>query len=247
MISTSKPKSLAQIKETYSEIFVRFEREVSEEARNSLEFHLNFFKSIQEKLKAGILHAELTSKTYIVFAQHFRNLIAVVQKNEADDLRQFDHAIEPSFKSKLKEEVVDQFTVISQWFRAEMQETAAMIDAIESVYHLESLRLKAESRLATERNSLLKIQLGKSSPLFRSKSKEERLTSSEEHIRALEKEIGDLQLILRIVQVRLTEYEFPRYKHLKAQKYELLLQTFSESHYTEIEALAAVLKEVSQS
>jgi hypothetical protein len=231
--------------EIYADIFARFDREASAEARDSLEFHLNFFKSIHEKLKLGVLDAERTSKSFLVFSQLYRSLISSIQHSEAEDLRHFEGQLEPSFKSSVKGEIAEQFSLFAQWFKAELQETAAMIDAIESVYHLESLKLKAVSKLSAEKSSLLKIQLGKS-PLFQSKSKEKRTSTTEEHIRSFEKEITELQRLINITQVRLSEFEFPRYKHHRARKYEALLQTFGKVHYLEIESLAAVLREVSQ-
>lgn len=124
----------------------------------------------------------------------------------------------------------------------------AIIEAIQKKVEYKKVQEKAEGKLEAEKKRLQKLHLGKKSlsQFFSSKSKEEHLKHIEDNTAYLDKKIQSLALVNKIISVLLIHKEIPRFKQLKANKYEMIMRTFACAATQEFEFMVAQAKQIEE-
>ncbi|CAG9313209.1 unnamed protein product [Blepharisma stoltei] len=138
------------------------------------------------------------------------------------------------------------FFVLLDWVRWEIIDLKAMIEAVDTKKEIDKYQLETEKKLEAEKTHILKLQTGKKllSQIFSTNSREKNSQIIESHIDEMQKEVIALSKISSISAAKLANLDLPKFKQLKAQKYEVILRTFAGSSVSEFENMINQIKEI---
>ncbi|CAG9328168.1 unnamed protein product [Blepharisma stoltei] len=220
-----------EISQTYQNLFMDFTRsQVTLEMKRKLDDYDEFFKNSHNVLSTFKKSVKSVGIQFHVFQSQFCDLntkLKELEKGYIKELREYENVLYVPIEKRSLE---NPFLELYDWAKQEAQDIKSILEALASRTGIEAQKLKAEKRMEKESKSLKKIQQGKSTftQIFSSTTKTEQLASAEVQIKDIEDEIKDLETILRIIMIRLCEYELPIFKANKIKTYERMMKKYAE-------------------
>jgi hypothetical protein len=243
--ATSQTQSpvFTDIAGTYTTLFAEFQKPVPSDAETKIENYLGFFKGLLQKLAGVRRENKETVSCFSTFSRHYWTMCDSLQEFETDFIAQyFQSNYQQLFKSPHRESFVNPFEVLHNLLKAEDLEVSAMIDAMNVKTSYESSLRRLNSKLASDEKDLAKLTAGKKtfSSFLSTKPKETFISNLTSTIEATKGEIQSLELILRVMTIRLLEFEVPTFLKNRADKYEKSLRRFGRATVKEFEEIIKV-------
>lgn len=228
--------SIPNLCATYSSTFSLFaETEMSTYMEVNIEETKKFVKEMTKFLENFSNRIKFVSVYYSNFIEGFNNMCKVIEEYDADFLSDFRENKRSSIKLEVKTSHVNPYELMLDWTRAEILDHAALLEALSKVEEIQKILVSLNSKLSSERATLLKIQAGKKTlaQFLKKKTKEDQTSAAEGAIKNVESEIRDHEYIMKVIITRLSEFEIPRFKSAKADKYDMVLRTYANASVSE--------------
>ena len=246
MCSQLKRYSAAEISEVYRKEFAEFaNREVASDVLSGLNVYQQFFKGILVSLKEFKKVAKTAANYYSAFHENYSRLSDCFSVFEENCLSEYSPSTRrPVFLKWSTPTSLNPYEVIYDWLKMERLDVKAMLEALGRREELQGIKEKMEGKVQGDAADLSKLQAGKStiSGLFSRKPKETQISSLQAQIAQGEEDLKGIGEALGIVTLRLHAYEIPRFKELKAARYEMVMKSFATLSVAEFEEVVKVCR-----
>jgi len=244
--SQLKRYSPAEISQIYQKEFAEFaNREVSSDVLSGLNVYQQFFRGILVSLKDFKKVAKTAANYYSAFHENYARLSDCFSTFEENCLSEYSAGVKrPVFLKWSAPIALNPYQVIYDWLKMERLDVKAMLEAMGRREELQAVKEKMEGRVTGGNADLNKLQAGKStiSGMFSRKPKEAQISTLQAQIAQGEEDLRGVGEALSIVTLRLHAYEIPRFKELKASKYEMVMKSFATLSVAEFEEVIKVCR-----
>lgn len=244
--SQLKRYSPAEISQIYQKEFAEFaSRDVSSDVLSGLSVYQQFFRGILASLKDFKKVARTAANYYSAFHENYARLSDCFSTFEEHCLAEYSAAVKrPVFLKWSAPMALNPYQVIYDWLKMERLDVKAMLEAMGRREELQAVKEKMEGRVTGDNADLNKLQAGKStiSGIFSRKPKEAQISTLQAQIAQGEEDLQSVGEALNIVTLRLHAYEIPRFKELKAAKYEMVMKSFATLSVAEFEEVIKVCR-----
>jgi hypothetical protein len=244
--SQLKRYSPAEISEVYRKEFAEFaNRDVSSDILSGLNVYQQFFRGILVSLKEFKKVAKTAANYYAAFHENYSRLSDCFSVFEENCLSEYSASIRrPVFLKWSAPTSLNPYEVIYDWLKMERLDVKAMLEAMVRREELQGIKEKMEGKVQGDTADLNKLQAGKStiSGLFSRKPKEAQISALQAQIAQGEEDLKGIGEALGIVTLRLHAYEIPRFKELKAARYEMVMKSFATLSVAEFEEVVKVCR-----
>lgn len=223
--------SYKEISQTYQTLFMDFTRsQILPENIKKLEDYDEFFKSSYNILLNFKRSVKSVGLQFHIFQGQYCELNTKLQDMENGYIRELRDDNSVVFVPIDQKSLDNPFLELYNWAKQEALDIKSIIDTLGFKLEIDALKAKIEKKMHKGNKSLRKIQQGKTSlsAIFSSTTKTEQLATAEVQIKDLEDEISDLEVIRKILIVRLCEHELPIFKSTKIKNYESMMNKYAE-------------------
>ena len=237
-----------EICEIYQKEFTEFVgREVSPDIISGLNVYQQFFRGVLENLREFKKVAKTASNYYSAFNENYTRLADCFSVFEENCLSEYNASIKrPVFLKWSSPLPMNPYQVIYDWLKMEILDVKAILEAMARRDELEAVRERMEGKVNGDNADLSKLQSGKStvSGFFSRRPKEAQISSLQAVIAQGEEDLKNLGEAVSITTLRLYSYEIPRFKELKASKYEMVMKSFATLAVAEYEEVIKVCRAI---
>jgi hypothetical protein len=244
-ISQMRSPAFTDIAGVYTALFAEYQKTVPSDAETKIENYLGFFKGLLQKLAVVRRENKGTANCFSTFSRNYWTMCDSLQEFETNFIAQyFQTNYQKLFKSPQRESFVNPFEFLQNLLKVEDLEVSAMIDAINVKTSYESTLRRLNSKLASDEKDLAKLTAGKKtfSSFLSTKPKETFISNLSSTVEETKVDIQSLELILRVITIRLLEFEVPAFLKNRADKYEKSLRSFGRATVKEFEEIINVCK-----
>lgn len=243
-----KRYSTAEISEIYRKEFSEFaNHEVSPDIISGLGVYQQFFKGVLDSLREFKKVAKTAANYYSAFHENYSRLADCFSVFEENCLCEYSAEVKrPVFLKWSAPLALNPYQVIYDWLKMEKLDVKAMLEALARREELQGVKERMEGKMMGDNADLNKLQAGKStvSGFFSRKPKETQISALQTQIAQEEGDLSSLGEALSIITTRLHAYEIPRFKELKADKYEMVMKSFATLAVSEYEEVIKVCRAI---
>jgi len=187
-----------------------------------------YFKQGLEKLKKFERVCENIVRNYSTFTQEHSHLLEGINQ-----ISEFQNNYFGSQKIDIptREMYSNPYWVLLDWVRTEILDLNAIIQTVESRNSVSSELSRCEHALSKLESDQKKTSEGKKSlsQILSSKTPEERSRVIQASIHDQEEKIQSLKSLLNLISNKMLTFDIPRFKQQKANKFEVVMRSFSGS------------------